>query len=509
MLPPSLNSGPDVIWRPIKGSSQEKALDTRCQVTLYTGARGPGKTDTQLMRFRRNVGKGYGPFWRGIIFDREYKNLDDLIAKSKRWFPRFEDGARFLESNSALKWVWPGGEELLFRAIKDPKDYWNYHGQEYPFIGWNELTKFPTDELFEMMMSCNRSSYTIDKDAPIDNETGERQDTGPIPLEVFATCNPYGPGHNWVKRRFITPAPFGRVIRQEMEVFNPQTQKKEKISISQVAIFGHWSENIYLDPIYVANLQKQRDRSKRKAWLKGDWNIVAGGAFDDVFEYSTHVLPRFPIPSGWRLDRGFDWGSTHPFSYGLFAEANGEEVELEDGRVFCPAPGSLIQVGEVYGTEDIGTNEGLKLSAVEVAKLIREYEEDLEDDEWINGAVNPGPADNQIRNVTEADTDTIEKKMLKEGIRFTTSDKAPGSRKIGLQLVRDRLEAAATGEGPALYFMENCRASIELIPSLPRDEKDMDDVDTDAEDHAYDMVRYRVLASGSRAAKKLKLKTPT
>jgi hypothetical protein len=38
------------------------------------------------MRFRRNVGVGYGAFWRGVIFDREYKNLDDLVNKSRRWF---------------------------------------------------------------------------------------------------------------------------------------------------------------------------------------------------------------------------------------------------------------------------------------------------------------------------------------------------------------------------------------------------------------------------------------
>jgi hypothetical protein len=31
----------------------------------------------------------------------------------------------------------------------------------------------------------------------------------PIPLEVFSTTNPYGPGHNWVKAKFIDVAPVG------------------------------------------------------------------------------------------------------------------------------------------------------------------------------------------------------------------------------------------------------------------------------------------------------------
>ena len=132
-----------VIWSPLPGS-QALAMNAPCNHILFEGTRGPGKTDAQLMRFRRYVGMGYGQAWRGIIFDRQYKSLDDLIAKSKRWFPQFHDGARFLSSQSALKWVWPTGEELFFRHMHDETDYDQYHGHEYPFIGWNELTKYPT-----------------------------------------------------------------------------------------------------------------------------------------------------------------------------------------------------------------------------------------------------------------------------------------------------------------------------------------------------------------------------
>src|SRR5262245_36508064 len=93
-----------VIWKPIPHSSQAIALDSRAHHTLFHGARGPGKTITQLMRFRRRVGIGYGSFWRGVIFDREFKNLADLVAQSKRFFKKFNDGAKFLESASEFKW---------------------------------------------------------------------------------------------------------------------------------------------------------------------------------------------------------------------------------------------------------------------------------------------------------------------------------------------------------------------------------------------------------------------
>jgi hypothetical protein len=64
---------------------------------------------------------------------------------------------------------------------------------------------------------------------------------------------------------------------------------------------------------------------------------------------------------------------------------------------------------------------------------------------------------------------------------------------VGLQLLRDRLVASTEGEGRGIYFMDYCRTSIAGLPSLPRDEDNLDDVDTDAEDHFYDDIRYKVL----------------
>lgn len=506
----------EAVWTPIPGSSQELAINSRAHITLYAGARGPGKTDTQLMRFRRLVGRGYGAFWRGVIFDREYKNLDDLVNKSRRWFNSFGDGARFLSSAQDYRWVWPTGEELLFRAIKKLDDYWDYHGQEFPFIGWNELCKNPTSELFERMMSCNRSSFRPE-DYPVNLPNNKQELLPPIPLEVFATTNPYGPGHSWVKRRFIDTAPYGVVVKKTIEVFNPQTQKREPITKTQVAIFGSYKENIYLSPEYIHELESITDENLRAAWLWGDWDIVAGGALSDLWRKNIHIIP-YPqwtgrnstfIPSEWVLDRCFDWGSTHPFAVLWFAEANGEEMILADGSTFCPSSGSLIVFHEWYGTKEIGTNVGLKMSAAEIAEGIIVRERLMIEQGIIASLPWPGPADNQIRDVREADVDTIEKKMADKGIHWQSSDKSRGSRVIGLQLVRERLQSAIKREGPAIYFMSNCVATISTLPSLPRDEVHIDDVDTESEDHLYDLVRYRVLKGSNRYAKDIPIKHPT
>lgn len=492
-----------VVWSPLPGS-QSLALSCPCHHILYEGSRGPGKTDAQLMAFRKNVGIGYGSHWRGIIFDRQYKNLDDLIAKSLRWFSAFRDGARFLRSKSDYRWIWPTGEELFFRQLVRKEDYWNYHGQEFAFIGWNELCKFPNPELYDVMMSCNRSGFL-----PAEHSPDLERPLPPIPLTVFATANPYGPGHGWVKKRFIDPAPPGTVITSTTIVFNPQTQQREPVTKTQVRLFGSYKENRYLAPEYIAELEKVRDPNKRKAWLEGNWDIVAGGAFDDLWDQAIHIIPRFKIPAGWKLDRSHDWGATKPFSVGWWALSNGEEAPMLDGRVFCPAKGSLVRIAEWYGGNPNEVNTGLGFSAKVIAQGIKKMEVQLLAGLWTSKFPEPGPADNAIFDTSRADVDSIAKEMEKEGIFWELSNKSPGSRKMGLQLVRDRLENSLTGEGPGLYFMENCREAITQLPVLPRNPEDQDDVDTEAEDHLYDELRYRVLKGASSYATNIPVTHPT
>lgn len=502
-----------IVWSPIANSSQELALDTRAQHTLYTGARGPGKTDTQLMRFRKRVGQGYGPFWRGIILDREYKNLDDLVLKSKRWFNAFNDGARFLAAGKDYKWTWPGGEELLFRAAKDPEDYWDFHGQEFPFVGFNELTKYPTGDLYDMMRSVNRSSYTPNRygwiggyqagNMPV--PTGPNGEVPPpIPLEFFSTANPWGAGHAWVKRQFIDPANYGEIYTRVIpNVFNPQTQQREDVKITQVAIYGSYRENIYLDPIYVAQLETIKDKNKRRAWLAGDWNIVAGGAIDDLWDESVHIIPRFRVPKNWKVDRALDWGSSTPFSVGWFAESNGEEVEAIDGSILRFPRGTIIQIDEYYGAEGVGINKGLYLSAADLGRNVLKKEEQMRENKWIARSVIPGPADNQIDNKIETGQETIKVKMEEVGCYWERSNKNKGSREIGLQLLRDRLEASNRREGAGFYVCDNCKVTKAILPTLPRDTDNPDDIDSDAEDHIWDMLRFRLLAGTRTLAESL------
>lgn len=514
----------DVVWSPIPNSSQELAITCPAHHILYTGARGPGKTICQLMRFRARVGIGYGAYWRGIIFDREFKNLGDLVAQSKRFFPKFEDGCVWHNSATDYKWVWPTGEELLFRHVKKLEDYDGFHGWEIPFLGWNELTKHPTLELYDKFMSINRSSFSPEKHTPKRKEGGRvvfdtynEKPLPPIPLEVFSTTNPSGPGHGVVKKRFITPAKYGEIVKKDISYFDPAIGEERKIVRTQVAIFGSFYENPFLDPIYKAGLIESCSSEPHlyEAWIRGSWDVTAGGAIDDLWRHDVHVIDRFQIPNNWKVDRSFDWGSSHPCACIWWAEANGEEVTLPNGETWCPQRGSLIAIANDYtvandthGKPDYSVNKGLKLSATDVALRVKEIDSKLFKDGWITRGVQAGPADNQIRDVRESDVETIEQKMAKVGIRWTKSDKSKGSRVIGLQLMRDRLQSSVLREKPGIYFMRNCEACIELLPPLPRDPDNLDDVDTESMDHLWDAVRYRVLRGSNHFATKIKTDMP-
>lgn len=501
----------NVLFEPIRGSSQEIALCSPCNHTLYHGTRGSGKTATQLMKFRRYVGLGYGKFWTGIIFDFEHKNLSDMIKQSKKFFTQKDNYATFYSSPASYKWVWDTGEELHFRHAKKVTDYENFHGHEYPFIGFNELTKHPTSELYDKMTSTNRSSFIPEMHTPKDDEgvykTKDKKPLPPIPLMVFSTTNPSGAGHNWVKKRFINPVKTGNVLKKRLRVYDASKKKNVYITKTQVAIFGSYKEDPYLPPDYIASLDEltKNNPALRKAWLEGNWDFVTGGALDDVFDRNVHIIPRFRIPEGWFVDRTMDWGSSQPFSIGWFAESDGEEFVDDYGTTRFYPKGTIIQIDEWYGSHEIGTNKGIKLSAVDIARGIKEREKKLIEDEWVQGKIYAGACDNQIRDIREIDVDSIERKMEDHGVEWTRSDKSKGSRAIGLQLLRDRMECSLRKEGQGFYFMINCQASIETIPILPRDEIRPDDVDSKTEDHAYDMVRYRILSGSNRVPSNLKM----
>jgi hypothetical protein len=465
------------VWSPQKGS-QVIFLTSPIFETLYEGTRGPGKTDALIMDFCQHVGKGFGAEWRGILFRKTYPELGDVVAKCMKWIPLMFPGASFNKSD--YTWTFPDGEQLLLRHARVEVDYWRYHGHAYPWIGWEELTNWADDKLYRKMMSCCRSTVPG------------------IPRKYRATCNPYGVGHNWVKRRFKLPSHRGIVRRDCVDADgNPEPPR--------LVVHGSIIENRILldaDPDYITRLRASaRNKAELQAWLYGSWDIVAGGMFDDVWDGQVHVVEPFDVPRSWHVDRSFDWGSSKPFSVGWWAQSDGSDYVRRDGVKVRTVRGDLFRIAEWYGCSPREANTGLHMGAKDIALGIRKREAQMIESGLVPLRVMPGVADASIDDPTGVGP-TIRSDMSAAGVRWELADKSPGSRKQGWEQVRKLLRQAlhvdmegkalpGPRELPGMFFFRTCQSAIELLPSMPRDDDDLDDIDTDAEDHVADEVRYR------------------
>lgn len=472
-------------WEAQKGG-QVRFLRSPLFEVLLEGNRGGGKTEVLLADFCQHCGirgpdkplAGYGRYWRGILFRKSYPDLADVIEKSHRVIPPLFPAAVYNQQTHI--WRWPWGESLRFAFAESEGDYWNYHGSEYPWIGWEELTTWSTDSLYLKMMSICRSSMPN------------------MPRKYRSTTNPFGPGHSWVKTRFQLPQMRNGVIHGEVNENGVLGHDRGVVNVSL-------HENAALlaaDPQYEATIMEAADDPViMAAWINGRWDINAGGMFDDVFQFKTHVLPDFIPPPSWRIDRAYDDGSSAPFAVGWFAESDGSDLLLPNGVTMQTVRGDLFLIKEWYGMSGKpGKNEGLKMDSWKITKGIVEREL-----QWqIYGRVNDGPADSAIfaRNHGICVADDMRQPVMIEGkqyrgITWTEADKRPGTRIAGWKQIRAALNGAIpdprTGrrEKPGLYICEGCPQWLRTVPTLPRDEDNLDDVEF-PEDHMGDMTRYRV-----------------
>ena len=491
------------IWQP--QGWQWDFLSCMVPEQLVEGTRVAGKTEACLAKFNAYTGRGYGPMWRGICFRRQAVDLNDIKAKAMKLYSQLEPGPTYNQGDSV--WTWPDGEQLLFRHMRTPTDYWQFHGWDVPFVWFDELTTWPTLECWDLTKSIVRANFKG-------------------PRFMIGTTNPKGKGHNVVKARFIDPAPPGKVVRVLDTLELPKIDDKTGVvvdgyevkQIESVRVRHHadFRDNVIFlqsDPDYVARMLAGQDEATQKAWGAGDWEISSGGMFDDLYQRRTHCLPEFDVPEHWKFYRAMDWGSAKPFSIGWYAITDDTEIPVpadyprpgrptRDGKMISFVPGSIIRISEWYGWNG-QPNQGAKLTPKQVA----EGQQQREIDWGWKDRVEPGPADG-IWNARESDRSRCHHDDFKaRGIRYIKPSKGAGSRAQGWQQLRNMLEAAADpdSEDPGFFvFDEHCPQFVRTFPTQQRSDRDPDDIDTEGEDHLADEIRYLVLmkhggASVSRA----------
>ena len=416
---------------------QRQFMQAKEKYVIFGGARGGGKS--WAVRWKTVLLCAKYPGIRVLIMRKSYPELLENHIKPLQ--TQLAGVARYNSVTHEIRF--PNGSIIKFMFCSKDNDLMKIQGHEYDVIAIDEATQM-TEYQIKTVMACLRGANAF-------------------PKRMYMTCNPGGPGHQYIKRlkdrRFRTDEnPEDYIFIQSLVTDNKALMEKQ--------------------PDYIEQLKAQPPR-QREAWLYGNWDVYEGQFFeefrDDPDHYPdrkfTHVIPPFEPPPGWRIYRSFDWGYAKPFSCGWWA--------IDPDGVF-------YRILELYGCrqdhgEDV-PNEGVKWIDdrifSEIARIEREHP--WLKDKRIQGVADPSIWAGAENGVSRYDTAVRHRVYFEKG----NNDRIPGWMQCHYRLAFD-----ANGY-PMMYVFNTCRAFIRTIPLLTFDGNVAEDLDSSLEDHVADEWRY-------------------
>ena len=436
---------PLIAWAPQKGP--QTALIT-CPIfeAFFGGARGGGKTDGMLGEWAIHADR-YKEHAIGLMLRRTRIELTETFERAKVLFKPL--GAAFTEV--PMRCLMPGGARLTFAYLERDNDAAGYQGHNYTRVYVEEIGNFPSPVPILKMFATLRSGAGV-------------------PCRFRATGNPGGPGHQWVKARYIDPAPLGFEVMTD-----PIT------GLERVYIPSRVHDNTYLGADYVNRLRASGSPELVRAWLEGDWSVISGAFFPE-WNPERHIVKPCALPDNWLRYGAIDWGSAKPFAVGWFA--------VSDGALPQFPRGALVKYREWYGSNG-EPNVGLRMVAEDVAQGIASRSKD---DPAYQGQALWYVADPAMW-IADGGPSIAERMIRHSGLVMRRADNARVSQRGamgGWDQVRARLKGA--DDKPMLYVFSTCPHIIRTLPALQHDPDRAEDVDTDGEDHAPDMLRYACMA---------------
>lgn len=422
---------------------------------LYGGAAGGGKSYAigwdAFLRCMKYPGTS------AYLFRRTYPELEQTLIKTMRMIVP-ETLGKYYASNHEMQFV--NGSVARFAHLSDESDVIKYQGAEIQWLYFDELTHF-SESMYNYIKTRLRAPKRL----------------GVHPC-VRCASNPGGPGHGWVKARFVDSTDIGtHTVEKTFEIKDADGQMKTLRSVCEY-IPATVRDNPHIDELYIAELE-QKPEKLRDALLLGKWDAFEGQAFpeftNDPEHYKdglhTHVIDPFDIPLHWTRYVSFDHGFSRPFSFGAWA------VD-PDGRAY--------RYKELYGCKKGEANVGLMLTPGEIAAKLADWlEPEFREGIHITGIADPAIWD-------ESRGTSVEEQIRKvfSGVTFRKGD---NTRMPGKMQVHERLRFDEDGR-PMMYIFSNCTDFIRTIPTLCYDEHKVEDIDTAGEDHIYDETRYFLMS---------------
>lgn len=416
---------------------QDQAIQSTAFEILYGGARGGGKTVAGQIwlfgpKYENSSRYINHPKYRALVLRKNYDDLVDWLDRAENLYGPF--GGKIANKPAVVSF--PSGAIFRTGHLKDRSSYEKYLGHEYHRILIEELTLVPQESYYIKVLGSCRS--TIPELKP----------------KLFLTTNPDGPGHAWVKRRFVDPAPPGKEFIGEdtgrPRVFIPSTIDDNPILKDRDPGYVK-----YLDGLKIANEELW------KAWRIGDWNIFIGQVFKE-FMTSTHVIsfPNIPLANCKKIIT-FDWGYNAPGCALWLAVAPEDRFGIQ--RVFCYRELYQNQKTPDEWTDDIKVF--ISIEKIDFMVLPTDCFASIK-------------GERSIASIFTANLNT----HIVEGESLTRIAR------LNRQAVIHQFLVNARDGRPNLYILERCQNLIRTLPELVYDDADIELINSEGEDHAVDAL---------------------
>ena len=424
---------------------QELLHKCKAKQILFGGAAGGGKSHS--LRWDIIAFCLENPGLNAFIFRRSLPELDaNHIQPLKKELP--SELGNYNETRKRYEFY--NGSSIQFQYLERDNDCERIQGTEIHIAGIDEAGQMSAYQLGYIKSRMRLGGF-------------EPKQKDYLPRLVM-TANPGGQSHNFLKALYIDPAP-AKTYFYDVTMKDPNNPKDK--GWLTMYIPARMDDNAYIDPSYASSFSGL-PHELAKALREGDWDLVVGSFFGDIWKRNIHVIRPFQIPEYWLKFRSFDWGSASPFSVGWWAVAEGHD-DIPDG--------ALIRYREWYGAS--APNRGLRLTAEEVAAGIKARER--------HERIDYGVADPSIWKFDGGPS--IGERLSKMGIRMRRAD---NSRVNGWDQVRQRM--MVDDDQSMIYFFESCVDTIRTLPILTHDRNRVEDIDTTQEDHAADDIRYACMS---------------
>jgi hypothetical protein len=421
---------------------------------LYGGAAGPGKS--HALRMEGLVWALRIPRLQVYLFRRIGPELErNHIIPSQMQFPA---GVGVFK-RQAKRWEFANGSMLHFCHCQYEDDVFGYQGAEINLLLIDELTSF-TEFQYDYLRGRVRTTLDV-------SEAYQHKIPG-----IISASNPGGPGHQFVKTRWVefaaayeckrAPRQEGGMLRQ----FIPGLLEDNQILMER-------------DPEYEHRLDALPE-PYRTAYREGNWDIFLGQMFE--FGRKTHVVEPMPIPDDAVVMCTFDWGFGKPYSVGWW---------------WVDGDGRLYRFSELYGCIRGMPDTGVRQPDPEIAVSIRVQEEELGlTGRRILRLCDPTCFNKKPDYKGGGQGPSTAEVFAEHGLVFSRGDP---SRILKIRQVHQRLRVPRDPDGtqldmPMLQVYSCCRDFIRTIPTLMADVHHAEDVDTTMEDHCYDEMALACMA---------------